>query len=171
MRSGNTVFLSGQIPLDPATGQLVEGDIAAQSRRVFDNLQAVCEAAGGSLDDVVRLGIYLTDLGDFARGQRGDGRILQRALSGALDHRGRRACRAARGSRWTPSSRSTEWFVAPSQRAAGLGRCATHRRRAAGQRCRASVRALAEKLAARGLLTLQDLWLHLPLRYEDRTRI
>ena len=56
----------GQIPLDPATGQLVEGDIAAQARRVFDNLQAVCEAAGGSLDDVVRVGIYLTDLGDFA---------------------------------------------------------------------------------------------------------
>jgi len=66
VRSGNTVFLSGQIPLDPATGQLVEGDIAAQSRRVFDNLQAVCQAAGGSLDQVVRIGIYLTDLGDFA---------------------------------------------------------------------------------------------------------
>jgi len=66
VRSGNTVFLSGQIPLDPATGQLVDGDIAAQSRRVFDNLQAVCQAAGGSLDDVMRIGIYLTDLGDFA---------------------------------------------------------------------------------------------------------
>ena len=66
VRSGKTVFLSGQIPLDPATGQLVEGDIAAQTRRVFDNLQAVCQAAGGSLDDVMRIGIYLTDLGDFA---------------------------------------------------------------------------------------------------------
>ena len=66
VRSGNTVFLSGQIPLDPATGQLVEGDISTQSRRVFDNLQAVCQAAGGSLDQVVRVGIYLTDLGDFA---------------------------------------------------------------------------------------------------------
>ena len=60
------VFLSGQIPLDPATGLLVEGDIEAQARRAFDNLQAVCEAAGGSLDDVVRLGLYLTDLGQFA---------------------------------------------------------------------------------------------------------
>ncbi len=66
VRRGNMVFLSGQIPLDPATGTLVEGDIAAQSRRVFDNLKAVCEAAGGSLDDVVRIGIYLVDLGDFA---------------------------------------------------------------------------------------------------------
>ncbi len=66
VRSGNQVFLSGQIPLDPATGQLVEGDIATQSRRVFDNLSAVCAAAGGSLDQVVRVGIYLMDLGDFA---------------------------------------------------------------------------------------------------------
>ena len=66
VRSGNQVFLSGQIPLNPATGQLVEGDIATQSRRVFDNLSAVCAAAGGSLDQVVRVGIYLMDLGDFA---------------------------------------------------------------------------------------------------------
>jgi len=66
VRSGQTVYLSGQIPLDPATGALVEGDIAAQAQRAFDNLKAVCEAAGGSLDGVVRLGLYLTDLGDFA---------------------------------------------------------------------------------------------------------
>ena len=66
VRSGKTVFLSGQIPLDPATGQLVDGDIVAQSRRVFDNLTAVCQAAGGSLDDVMRVGIYLTDLGEFS---------------------------------------------------------------------------------------------------------
>lgn len=66
VRSGNQVFLSGQIPLDPATGQLVEGDIATQSRRVFDNLAAVCAAAGGSLEQVVRVGIYLMDLADFA---------------------------------------------------------------------------------------------------------
>jgi reactive intermediate/imine deaminase len=66
VRSGETVFLSGQIPLDPITGALVDGDISIQTRRVFDNLQAVCEAAGGDLDRVVRVGIYLTDLGDFA---------------------------------------------------------------------------------------------------------
>ena len=63
---GHTVYLSGQTPLDPATGKLVEGDISEQTRRVFENLSAVCEAAGGSLKDIVRMGIYLTDLGDFA---------------------------------------------------------------------------------------------------------
>jgi reactive intermediate/imine deaminase len=67
VRRGDTVFLSGQIPLDPDTGLLVEGDIEEQARRAFDNLRAVCEAAGGTLDDVVRLGLYLTDLDQFAR--------------------------------------------------------------------------------------------------------
>lgn len=66
VRVGHTVYLSGQIPLDPATGLLIEGDIGAQARRAFDNLQAVAAAAGGSLDQVVRLGLYLTDLDDFA---------------------------------------------------------------------------------------------------------
>ena len=66
-RAGNLVFLSGQIPLDPATGTVVgEGNIEAQARRAFDNLKAVCEAAGGSLADVVRVGLYLTDLSQFA---------------------------------------------------------------------------------------------------------
>ncbi|HMM24888.1 MAG: RidA family protein [Pseudoxanthomonas sp.] len=66
VRAGTTVYFSGQIPLDPATGNLVEGDIAAQARRAFDNLKAVAEAAGGSLDRIVRLGLYLTDLSQFA---------------------------------------------------------------------------------------------------------
>lgn len=66
VRAGNTVFFSGQIPLDPATGDLVEGDISAQARRSFDNLKAVAEAAGGSLAEIVRLGLYLTDLSQFA---------------------------------------------------------------------------------------------------------
>ena len=66
VRRGGFLFLSGQIPLDPATGQLVEGDITVQTRRVFDNLRAVVAAAGGSFDDIVRVGIYVTDLGDFA---------------------------------------------------------------------------------------------------------
>ncbi|MFP7722275.1 RidA family protein [Lysobacter sp. A3-1-A15] len=66
VRAGGTVYLSGQIPLDPSTGELVEGDIQAQARRAFDNLKAVCEAADGSLGQVARLGLYLTDLSDFA---------------------------------------------------------------------------------------------------------
>lgn len=66
IRAGNTVYFSGQIPLDPATGALVDGDITAQARRVFDNLNAVAEAAGGSLADIVRVGIYVTDLANFA---------------------------------------------------------------------------------------------------------
>lgn len=66
VRVGDTVYLSGQIGLDPASMQVVEG-IDAQIVRVFDNLKAVVEAAGGSLADVVKLNIYLTDLGHFAK--------------------------------------------------------------------------------------------------------
>lgn len=66
VRAGDTVYLSGQIPLDPNSGLLVDGDISEQARRAFANLRAVCEAAGGSLDDVVRVGLYLTDLGQFS---------------------------------------------------------------------------------------------------------
>ena len=66
VRCGSTVYFSGQIPLVPATGEVVEGDISAQARQVFDNLKAVAEAAGGSLDRIVRLGLYLTDLSQFA---------------------------------------------------------------------------------------------------------
>ena len=65
-RAGNLVFLSGQVPLDPATGNLVEGDIAVQARQAFDNIKAVVAAAGGSMDDIVRVGLYLTDLSQFA---------------------------------------------------------------------------------------------------------
>ena len=61
----NTVYISGQIPLDPASMEVVEGGIEAEITRVFDNLQAVAEAAGGSLTDVVKLNIFLTDLGNF----------------------------------------------------------------------------------------------------------
>ncbi len=63
--SGKLVFLSGQIPLDPATMEIVDGDVAAQTRRVFDNLEAVTRAAGGSLDDLVKLTVYLVDLEHF----------------------------------------------------------------------------------------------------------
>ena len=66
IRAGSTVYLSGQIPLDPATGELVTGDMEAQVRRVFDNLLAVAQAAGGDLSHVVKLTVYLTDLAHFA---------------------------------------------------------------------------------------------------------
>jgi 2-iminobutanoate/2-iminopropanoate deaminase len=67
VRAGELVFLSGQIPLDPATGQLVEGDITAQTRRVMDNLRAVLTAGGCGFRDVVRTTIYLVDLAHFAK--------------------------------------------------------------------------------------------------------
>ena len=66
VKVGKTVYLSGQIPLVPETMEMVEGDFSANVRRVFDNLTAVCEAAGGSLQDIAKLNIFLTDLGNFA---------------------------------------------------------------------------------------------------------
>ena len=67
VRTGNTVYVSGQIPLDPKSGQLISGDIDAEIRRVFDNLKAIATAAGGSLDHVVKLTVFLTDLTHFPR--------------------------------------------------------------------------------------------------------
>ncbi len=65
VKAGSTVYLSGQIPLDPATGELVSTDKEAQIRRVFDNLAAVSKAAGGDFSSMVKLNVFLTDLGDF----------------------------------------------------------------------------------------------------------
>jgi reactive intermediate/imine deaminase len=65
VKVGNTVYLSGQIPLDPTTMQFVEGGMEAQIRRVFDNLAAVARASGGTLADTVKLNVFLTDLGHF----------------------------------------------------------------------------------------------------------
>lgn len=66
VRIDNTVYISGQIPLDPTQGQLVEGDFEHQLTQVFENLQAICKAAGGNLDQIVKLNIYLIDLSHFA---------------------------------------------------------------------------------------------------------
>ena len=66
VKVGNTIYLSGQIPLDPKTMQLVEGGIEAQIRQVFDNLAAVARASGGGLADTVKLNVFLTDLSHFA---------------------------------------------------------------------------------------------------------
>lgn len=67
IRAGDTVYLSGQIPLDPATMQVVDGPIERQIERVFENLKAVVAAAGGTMDDIVKVNVYLTDLGNFAK--------------------------------------------------------------------------------------------------------
>jgi 2-iminobutanoate/2-iminopropanoate deaminase len=66
VRAGDLIFLSGQTPLDPATGKLVDGDIAAQTRQVFANLEAVLDAAGRSFGDVVKANVFLVDMNDFA---------------------------------------------------------------------------------------------------------
>ncbi|KJZ17255.1 MULTISPECIES: RidA family protein [unclassified Halomonas] len=66
IKAGNTVYMSGQIPLDPATMELVSDDFEAQARQVFTNLKAVCEEAAGTLQDIVKLNLYLIDLDNFA---------------------------------------------------------------------------------------------------------
>lgn len=66
VRAGTLLFVSGQIPIDPATGSMIDGDVAAQTHRVLQNVGAILEAAGGSLDDVVRTTVYLADMNDFA---------------------------------------------------------------------------------------------------------
>jgi len=67
MRAGDLLFCSGQIPLEPSTGELVKEDVEGQARRCLQNLEAVCEAAGGSLANAVRCTVYLSDMNDFAR--------------------------------------------------------------------------------------------------------
>lgn len=78
VRAGELLFISGQIPLDPATGELVEGGAEAQIERAFQNLSAVCEAGGGGLDNIVKLNVYLTDLSDFAAVNEAMGRMFSR---------------------------------------------------------------------------------------------
>jgi reactive intermediate/imine deaminase len=70
IRCGHTVYLSGQIPLDPSDGKMVEGPIEVHIRRVFDNLRALSRAAGGDLDRIAKLNVFLTDLGNFAEVNR-----------------------------------------------------------------------------------------------------
>ena len=90
IRSGSLLFCSGQIPLDPSSGELVKDDIEGQTRRCLENLAAVCEAAGGSLADAVRCTVYLTDMGDFARVNEVYGSFFEgrRAAGARGDRRG-----------------------------------------------------------------------------------
>ena len=126
VRAGDFVFTSGQIALDPRTGELVPGGIEAETRQVLDNLSAVLEAAGAGWRDVVRTTIYLADLGDFALvnklyGERVGGRRAARALHGA----GRPA--AARRRRRDRRRRARARQRPPLVRGAGL----SHRPRGA----------------------------------------
>ena len=66
IRAGSLLFVSGQVPIDPATGQVIAGDIEAQTHRVFQNIRAILAAAGGSFDQVVRTTVFLADMNDFA---------------------------------------------------------------------------------------------------------
>ena len=170
VRAGDTVYLSGQIPLDPATGLLVEGDIDAQARRVFDNLSAVCEAAGG----VARRRRAPRPLPHRPRPFAAVNAVMAEYFAapypGALDDRGGRAAarRAVRGRR-DPRPRLTR----PTHRVARVAATDRPAFAAVGDAPLSTLAGVgprvAEKLAARGLLTLQDLWLHLPRAYEDRT--
>ena len=82
VRAGDLLFCSGQIPLDPDSGELVEGPIGEQAARCLRNLQAVCEAAGAGLADAVRITVYLTDMGDFAAVNEAYGAFFTAASSG-----------------------------------------------------------------------------------------
>jgi 2-iminobutanoate/2-iminopropanoate deaminase len=82
VRAGGLLFCSGQVPLDPETGELVAGPIGEQAARCLRNLQAVCEAAGAGLADAVRITVYLTDMGDFAAVNEAYGAFFTAASSG-----------------------------------------------------------------------------------------
>src|SRR5439155_22602488 len=76
--AGSFIFVSGQIPVDPATGALVQGDIGAQTERVMENLKEVLAASGATVDDIVKTNIYLADLGDFTKMNETYGRYFQK---------------------------------------------------------------------------------------------
>ena len=101
MRAGQLLFVSGQIPLDPATGQIVDGDIAAQTRRVFDNLGAVLKAGGRSFADVVRTTVYLADMNDFAAVNEVYGDVLLASRTRPARPSRWRGCRRTRASKST----------------------------------------------------------------------
>jgi 2-iminobutanoate/2-iminopropanoate deaminase len=102
IHAGDLVFLSGQVPIDPTTGELVTGDISAQTERVLDNLGAVLAAAGCGFGEVVKTTIYLVDLGDFQAVNQTYAKRFTAAPPGAPRSRCRR-CPRAHASRSTPS--------------------------------------------------------------------
>ncbi len=103
VRVGNTIWVSGQIPLDPATKEMVAGDVEAQVRRVFENLQAIVLAAGASFDDVVKVTVFLTDLSHFGLSTRSWPSTFASPIPRAPPSAWPR-CRAAPRSKWSASS-------------------------------------------------------------------
>ena len=164
VRAGDTVYLSGQIPLDPETMQLVTGDIEAEIRQVFENLKAVAEAAGGSLANAVKVNVFLTDLVAFREGERDHGDLLHAALSGAC---GRRRCAVPAWRARRDRVRPVPWLNAVAKSVPA--EAAAEQRPVTAMRGVGS--ALAEKLQRLGVTQVQDLLFVLPLRYEDRTRV
>ena len=167
VKVSNTVYLSGQIPLDPHSTNLVEGNIDVQTRQVFRNLAAVAEAAGGELSDFVKLTVYLVDLSDFASVNA----VWKKPLSsptppGSASRRPR--CPKAHGSKSTPSCALK--ILEPSGRA-----IKTVSPQTLAERQVQSLRGVGPRVAARlanlSIESVQDLLFHLPLRYQDRTRL
>ena len=162
VRVGDTVYMSGQVPLDPASMQLVTGDIEAQIRRVFENLKAVAEAAGGSLAQAVKMNVYLTDLKHFAKVNEIMALVLLAALPGA---RGGRRGAAAAGRRGRDRV-----HPAPRLKAAAAAAASPAEQRPVTA-LRGVGAALAERLARLHVTRVADLLFVLPLRYEDRTHV
>ena len=158
VRAGETVYLSGQIPLDPDTMELVAGGIDAQIRQVFDNLAAVAQAAGGGLGDIVKLTVYLTDLGHFPGSTRSC-RNTSRSPTLPAPPSAWRRCRRRQRLRWTRFWLSDH----ADTRSSALARPVAALR-GVGPR-------IAERLSRLGVERIADLLCLLPLRYEDRTRI
>ena len=158
MRCGNTVYVSGQIPLDPATGTLVSGDIDAEIRRVFENLAAIAAAAGGSLANVVKLSVFLTDLAHFPRVNEIMATYFQQpyparaAVGVAAAAQGRARRDGVRTGPVLSRGATQPVTAAPLTALHGVGP------------------ALAERLQRFGVQSVPDLLFVLPLRYEDRTR-
>ena len=147
IKVGQFVFLSGQIPLVPATMEIVEGDFDARARQVFANLKAVAEAAGGSLNDAVKITVFLTDLGNFATVNEVMDEFFDEPYPARAAVRLRRCPRAS-------TSRPTRSLLSDALTALkGVGP------------------ALANKLEKLGLHRVEDLLFLLPLRYEDRTQL
>ena len=174
IRSGDTVYLSGQIPLDPATMGVVEGGIEAQTRRVFDNLQAVAKAAGGDLGHVVKLTLYLADLGEFGTVNQIMTEYFDEPYPAPCDGRGRaapgRPDRDRRGDGavltrpGTASRTATEESLSLSERMPAANPLPVTHLPGVGPR-------LSERLAKLGIRHTEDLMFHLPSRYQDRTRL